>query len=283
MRINYLKATLKKTALVLTVLLLGAGMKVAHAQVNLTAGPTAAILPDGSSVPMWGYSCGTVVTGATATCAKLNPTATGWSPVVITVPTGQILTINLTNSLIFGTHSVPTSIMIVGQVGGGLGTVGAGCTGGATCTAAPSHANAQPASTWPIAGNAPGGTSPVQGKRWQPSARRVGAGTTTALSWTNLRPGTYLIESGTHPSIQGPMGLYGILVVTSAPTASPAAAGTAYPGVPYDADVALLLSEIDPVQNNAVSTAVKTAGFSEGKVWSGQPGGCGHSSEAPWG
>src|ERR1035437_7018562 len=112
MRINYLKATLKKTALVLTVLLLGAGMKVAHAQVNLTAGPTAAILPDGSSVPMWGYSCGAVVTGATATCAKLNPTATGWSPVVITVPTGQTLTINLTNSLIFGTYSVPTSIMI---------------------------------------------------------------------------------------------------------------------------------------------------------------------------
>src|ERR1039457_6293337 len=97
MRINYLKATLKKTALALTVLLFAAGMKVAHAQVNLTAGPTAVILPDGSSVPMWGYSCGAVVTGATATCAKLNPTATGWAPVVINVATGQTLTIKLPN------------------------------------------------------------------------------------------------------------------------------------------------------------------------------------------
>src|SRR4029077_1669951 len=81
-------------------------------------------------------------------------------------------------------------------------------------------------------------------------------------------------------SIQGPMGLYGILVVTTAPGA---AAGCAYPGatatttcaVPYDADVPLLLSEIDAVQNNAVNTAVNTAGFSETAVWSGQPGGCG--------
>src|SRR5205823_1320221 len=37
-----------------------------------------------------------------------------------------------------------------------------------------------------------------------------------------------------------------------------------------------LLSEIDAVQNNAVNTAVNTAGFSETKVWSGQPGQCGN-------
>ncbi len=49
------------------------------------------------------------------------------------------------------------------------------------------------------------------------------------------------------------MGLYGVLVVTSAPTAD--AAGTAYPGVSYDDEVALLLSEMDPVQNAAVDAA----------------------------
>jgi hypothetical protein len=66
------------------------------------------------------------------------------------------------------------------------------------------------------------------------------------------------------------MGLYGMLVVTTAPTVdnttttpTETAPGTAYPGVTYSADVPFLLSEIDPVQNNAVSTAVKTAGFSE--------------------
>src|SRR5256885_1270450 len=88
------------------------------------------------------------------------------------------------------------------------------------------------------------------------------------------------MESGTHPSIQGPMGLYGILVVTTAPVG--ATAGTAYPAVgttpavTYNAEVPLLLSEIDAVQNNAVNTAVNTAGFSETKVWSGQPGQCGN-------
>jgi hypothetical protein len=60
------------------------------------------------------------------------------------------------------------------------------------------------------------------------------------------------------------MGLYGMVVVTDTGT------GTAYPGVTYSADVRLLMSEIDPVQNNSVNTAVNTAGFSETKVWSGQ-------------
>src|SRR5215471_845194 len=89
-------------------------------QINLTAGPANATMPDGSVVPMWGYSCGTAVSGSTATCAKLNPT-TGWTPVLITVPTGSDLQINLSNGLQFGTTNVPTSIVIVGQLGGGLG------------------------------------------------------------------------------------------------------------------------------------------------------------------
>ena len=78
-----------------------------------------------------------------------------------------------------------------------------------------------------------------------------------------LRPGTYLIESGTHPSIQGPMGLYGMLVVTAAPTSTTALVirGTAYPGVSYYAEVPLLMSEIDPVQNDAVQAAVSYRGF----------------------
>src|SRR5207253_2558040 len=121
----------------------------------------------------------------------------------------------------------------------------------------------------------------------------VAAGATVALpAWSALRPGTYLIESGSHPSIQGPMGLYGILVVTTAPTGT--TAGTAYPAVAatattaavpavtYNAEVPVLFSEIDPVQNKAVNAAVNTAGFSETAVWSGQPGGCGNPSSATY-
>jgi FtsP/CotA-like multicopper oxidase with cupredoxin domain len=296
---NYLKASLKTAVLITTVLLLGAGLALAQQTVSLTAAPTSVTLPSGDVVPMWGYSCGAAVAGSTATCANLNPAATattpaGWSPVVITVPyvaTGTSLTINLTNNLSFTptgsttANTVPTSLVIVGQLGGGLGIVGAGCTGGTTCTASPDHSAAQAATTWPIAGG-PGTTPPGQGPRAQSFGTEVAAGATTALTWSALRPGTYLIESGTHPSIQGPMGLYGILVVTTAPAGT--TAGTAYPAVgtaaavTYNAEIPLLFSEIDPVQNKAVNAAVNTAGFSETAVWSGQPGGCGNPSSATY-
>src|ERR1700747_3423738 len=101
MRSNSLKQTLKTAVLAATILLLGVSAALAQQQVSLTAAPSSLTLPDGSAVPMWGYACGTAVTGSTATCAKLNPAATGWSPVVITIPTGQDLQINLTNLLTF--------------------------------------------------------------------------------------------------------------------------------------------------------------------------------------
>jgi len=314
------KATLKAAAVVF-VLLVFAAVAAFGQTVNLTAAPTTATMPDGTVVPMWGYSCGALASGSTATCAALNPVAVttaatatagavmnGWSPVVITVPiaatgTATSLTINLTNNLSFtptGTttaNTVPTSIVIVGQVGGGLGVLAQ-----RTTTTSPSHADAQGCPTWFIAANPPGtpctglnaaasGSPPNQANRVQSFSTEVAAAGATfvapqvasgsALTWTNLRPGTYLLESGTHPSIQVPMGLIGVLVVTTAPsstvlgTAYPGAAATtttgAIPAVTYAAEVPLEFSEIDPVQNEAVNTAVKTAGFSETRVWSGLP------------
>src|SRR5216110_2571419 len=296
MRSNNYKSVLKHAGLAVSVLLLASGAAFAQQQVNLTAAPATATMPDGTAVPMWGYTCdATQVAGTTASCTALNkavaaaaltttPLVGVWSPVVITVPTGQTLQINLTNSLSFANgNTVPTSLVIVGQLGGGLGT-------GATSTPSPDHSTAQPL-TWPIAGDAPGaglsgaGTPPTQGPRVQSFSTEVAAGATAvSLTWTAPRPGTYLIESGTHPSIQGPMGLYGIVVVTTAPAG--AAAGTAYPAVgttaavTYNADIPLLLSEIDPVQNTAVSAAVAKTGFSETKVWSGLYGGCGNPLNA---
>jgi hypothetical protein len=247
-------------------------------EVELTSVATSVTLNDGSTVPMWGYQCGANSLACTALNPALPPrgnTSAAWSPVVITAMAGQSLAIDLTNNLSFAANSnkIPTSIVIVGQLGGGLGT-------SPKRTPSPDHSQAQVNVTWPIAGNGAGtGTPPAQGDRVQSFGTEVPAGTTTRLVWNNLRPGTYLIESGTHPSIQGPMGLYGILVVTTAPGAT---AGTAYPAnganpaVNYSAEVPLLMSEIDPVQNNAVSTAVNTAGFLESNVWSGQPGRCGN-------
>ena len=291
MRSNFFNNILKTAVHGAAVLLFGAGMAAAQS-VNLTAGPTAISLPDGSSVPMWGYSCGAAVTGSTATCAASNPNANGgWSPVVITVPLSSIsttgsLTINLTNNLSFTPtgsstpNTVPTSIMIVGQVGGGLGNVSQ-----RTTTPSPTHSTQNDATWSTVAPASTPFTPPAQGPRVQSFGTEVAAGATASLTWSALRPGTYLIESGTHPSIQGTMGLYGVLVVTQAPTSSggvETAPGAAYNNVSYDAEVPLIMSEIDPVQNNAVNRAVNTAGFSETAVWSGQPGGCGNPTSATY-
>ena len=290
-------------------LLLAGGAALAQQQVNVSVGSVTATLPDGSTVPMWGYICNGVTGTALAvnpTCAALNgaaatttantTSATVWSPVIITVPSGQDLVINLTNSLTFGANSVPTSMVIVGQLGGGLGD-----TTQRTTAPSPDHTNAQ-VSTWPIKTGATG-TAPTQGARVQSFSTEVAAGATTSLTWKAPKAGTYLIESGTHPSIQVPMGLYGILVVTAAPTTdSPTAPttetapGTAYPAytpivsmptapvpVAYAAEVPVLMSEIDAKQNSAVNLAVNTAGFTETAPWSGLPGGCGNPSSSTYG
>jgi hypothetical protein len=396
-RINDLQLkTTRKAAAVLSALLLFAAVGAfgQAQQINLTAGFDTTTMPDGTVLPMWGYTCGTAVTGSTATCAPLAgagtslaatgalggvyvvnggsgytsapgvlisaptgitgvtsvtatanavvnggqvagfiltnagagytapPTITlsggggsgavasagpAWSPVVITVPTGAAggLQINLTNNLSFtvaGTtttaSSIPTSIVIVGQVGGGLG-------GAPTTTMSPSHTNTQGCVSWfiadpntgpgvPCTSNDSGAYPPAQGPRVQSMGAEVTAvapGTVTTpatLTWANLRPGTYLLESGTHPSIQVPMGLIGMLVVTCPPGATTCTApGTAYgavtqptghgaaqasvPAVQYGAEVPLEFSEIDPVQNKSVDAAVRTAGFSETMVWSAMP------------
>src|SRR5579862_2492882 len=202
-RINYFmsRTTLKAAVLVSAFLLMVVVSGFGQQQVNLTAAPSTTTLPDGTTVPMWGYSCGSAVNGSTATCAALNPVSTTttpatWSPVVITVPTGASggLQINLTNNLSFtptgasSANTVPTSIVIVGQVGGGLG-------GAPTTTPSPDHSNAQGCVSWFIAGLAPGtpctsnhsgATPPAQGPRVQSMATEVKEGVTTALTWTAL-------------------------------------------------------------------------------------------------
>src|SRR6516165_984731 len=71
-RINDLKckATLRAAAVMSVFLLLAA--VAGFGQVNLTVGPATTTLPDGNTVPMWGYSCGAVVTGSTAICSYLG-------------------------------------------------------------------------------------------------------------------------------------------------------------------------------------------------------------------
>ena len=159
MQSHFVKMNLKTVFCITLVLLLGAGMAFAQQQVNLTAGASTLTLPDGSSVPMWGYTCAgsTVIASSTATCAPLNAAnaAKGqWSPVIITVPSGQDLQINLTNSLAIAGNNIPTSLTIVGQLGGGLGT-------SATSMPSPQHVSQPP--SWPITNTGPEFNPPPQG------------------------------------------------------------------------------------------------------------------------
>jgi len=58
MRINDFKAILKGGGMLRGVLFSGAVAAYGQQQINLTAAPATVTLPDGSQVPMWGYSCG---------------------------------------------------------------------------------------------------------------------------------------------------------------------------------------------------------------------------------
>ncbi|MBI4695285.1 MAG: hypothetical protein HY749_14800 [Gammaproteobacteria bacterium] len=345
MKAHFTVANALRSLIAATSLFAASGTAIADSTVSLTAGPTATTLPDGQMVPMWGYTCDAPPVGATCTTLNGDAQTAGWQPPLITVPAGK-LTIHLTNSLQFAGGNIPTSLVIVGQLGGGLGdqptrmpspphapqgttwpgtlgaadagvssvTVTAGGSGyavndpvsftgdgsgalghvsavsgtgevtqvtidaagsgytvapnavfGGTGTGAAGRANMN------SSGNedAPTFTGPAQADRVRSFATEVVPGTPQDLVWNNLRPGTYLIHSGTQPSIQHPMGLYGVVVVTD-----PDAPGVAY-GTAYDNSVALLMSEIDSGQNAAVDLAVRTPGFNDSLVWNAHTGQCG--------
>jgi hypothetical protein len=266
-------------------LLGGAGIALAQSTVTLTAASQTTLMPDGQTVPMWGWQCGTATAApaVNATCTAANgaaQTGTTWQPPLITIATGNTLSITLNNKL---PAPVNTSLVIVGQVSGadpnGLGNP---TREPATGVGQRAPHVPQTLTTWQgVATAASAFTPPAQGPRARSFTKEAITGGSVTYTWAAMRPGTYLIETGTYPSIQGPMGLYGVLVVTTAPVTgatagTTAAPGVAYPGIQYDADAVQLLSEIDPVQNAAVAKAVTLPGFSETTVWSGLPGGCGN-------
>jgi len=65
--------------------------------------------------------------------------------------------------------------------------------------------------------------------------------------WTNVRPGSYIYQSGTHPAVQVQMGLYGGVVKDYD-------ANQAYQNIIYEDSVPLFFSEIDLELHNAVDS-----------------------------
>src|SRR3984893_7285909 len=121
MRSNYCKATLKKVALAVTILLFSAEISFAQTAA-LTATRQTTTLPDGNKVAMWGWVCGTA--GAPATCSGMNglaQTTTVWQSPLITVPLAVGATTGTLHNTLANNLPVETSLTIVGQLGGGLG------------------------------------------------------------------------------------------------------------------------------------------------------------------
>ena len=205
---------------------------------------------------MWGYSCGAAVGGSTATCAKSNHcdrlAPAGDYGSHGTGPAGQ----PHQQSQLGPRESVPTSLVMVGQLGGGLGIVTQ-----RTVTASPDHSNAQQ-TTWPIFEPAQRARRRRRGRACSHSPRRwrrsnhatdldggqpAGGHVPDAVGHASVHPGS-------HGPVRNGGGDHG---------AGGATPGTAYPGVTYNAEVPVLLGEIDPVQNKAVNKAVNTADFTE--------------------
>lgn len=212
-------------ALLLPAALLAGPSRVAEAvlSVSMNAAAFPKTMPDATSVAMWGFGPG----------AAGAPTVPG-PPIV--VPAGEtVLEVTLTNNL-----AVPVSLVILGQ---SAPTVGGSLPG-------PTWVDSAGTQTW--TGSRP---PAIRDARIRSFTQETPPGGTVVYTFSGLRPGTYLYESGTHQAVQVQMGLYGAMTLNAADAAAgpPAVPAQAYPGVSYDTEVVLLYSEIDPALHAAVA------------------------------
>ncbi len=219
-------------------LLFGAAIEARAATAVLCAEPYTQALPGAPTVPMWGYR---LVAGA-ASCAT-SGTAASPGP-VITVPAGDTtLAITLVNKL-----TVPTSIVLAGQAlaSDGGAPVNAVDLVGPSCTPSPTAAASAAES--------------LLNCRVRSFTGETDPGATRTYTFTNLRPGTYLYQSGTHPQVQVQMGLFGLAKQDAQATGSTVRQLSVNPPNGFDVDVPVVLSEIDPEQHQLIASTLGTAG-----------------------
>lgn len=221
MRPNCLKAALRATILLSVACLLAAGTLFAQ-DIYLSAKRTTKAMPDGKIVPMWGFASCIVPDGGSPSNGAT------WSCPEASVPGPDLSRVGTGPMNIYVYNQLPTavSLMVPGQLaGGGIGS--------------PEMAGDRVRSLVPE-------TAPAQ---------------TRLYSWTSVRTGTYLYESGTRPSVQVPMGLYGAITIKAAEKQAYPAADTV-----FDAEKVVLFSEVDAVQNAAVDLAGNNVGAYPGTI-----------------
>ena len=190
--------------------ILGLGGTSQAAEYWLRADAFPKTMPDGAVITMWGFA------NCTANFASCAP-ATVPGP-ELNVPVGDTtLTVHLRNNLT-GPYTEPISLIIPGQ----------------QTALAPVKTDTDTSGRLRV-------TSFV-------AATPVDNGASTDYVWNNIKAGTYLYQSGTHPALQVQMGLYG--AVTHDAAASQAyGATTAYTG-----SATILFSEIDPLLHISVAS-----------------------------
>jgi len=180
---------------------------------NLRADITTVTI-NGTDITMWGFACESAL--APAVCP--NPgVVTVPGPELVVEPADTTLTINLTNNL-----PVPISIVIPGQK--------------------PVISSL----TSPAWNDGTEGSRTNTSQRVRSFTQEAANGGTAIYTWNNLKPGTYLYQSGTNPAVQVQMGLYGAMKKNTA-------IGEAYTGKTYTSEVTLVLSEIDPILVTAIA------------------------------
>lgn len=213
--------TMKNTithGLLFGALFLGAGL--ANAQdVYLCAEETTKALPDGSTVPMWGYAVDEFDLSSANGCQNaLGEAAEVTAPGPMLTPVGGALNISLTNNL-----PEPTSIVIPGQ-------------------AMPAVAEGM-SPVWSDGSSGPR-TSPLQ--RVRSFGAETAPAATGTYAFTGLDAGTLMYHSGTHPQKQLYMGLAGGITGTIIGSVD------GVTGLHYDNDISLFYSEIDPELNMSI-------------------------------
>jgi FtsP/CotA-like multicopper oxidase with cupredoxin domain len=206
-------------SLAVLVLATSAGTAIAASYTIRAGASTVVMPPDNAVVPVWGFA-------PVAGFDNNSDVVTVPGP-VMRVPTDEDLLVTVQNSL----PAENVSLMIPGL---GMPVNGAGV---------------------PVP---PVFFTDAQGRRRARSfTSETGPGGSVTYTFTGLRPGTFLYESGTDPSVQVPMGLYGAVIVRPAGTpVGPPGQAYAPASTAYDNEVVLLFSEIDPDLNQAVSDNV---------------------------
>ncbi len=218
--------SLRPYALALILALLVASPSFA-ADVYLVAKEFTKTLPDGAAVTMWGFA--EDLDSDLTTDGGETPTVPG--PTITVLPGDATLTIHLRNDL----TAESTSVIIPGQAAAMTPTFFTDGKGRERV-----FSLTHETSVWDGVPN---------------SYNNIGS-----YTWNNLKPGTYIYESGTHQAVQVQMGLYGCARKDHA--AGEAYASTATVDATYDAEVVLFFSEIDPALHAAVqSGAYGTAAY----------------------